>query len=50
VPDATFEAVRRRYGDQGVIDLAATVGYYAMIGALFNALAIEPSPEAPKLP
>ena len=50
VPDATFEAVRRRYGDQGVIDLAATVGYYAMIGALFNALAIEPSAEAPKLP
>src|SRR3972149_5181268 len=46
VPDATFEAARRRYGDPGVIDLAAAAGYYSMIGALFNALAIEPSPEA----
>ena len=50
VPDATFAAARQRYGDQGVIDLAATVGYYAMIGALFNALAIEPPAEAPQLP
>jgi 4-carboxymuconolactone decarboxylase len=50
LPDAVFEAARQRYGDKGVIDLAATVGYYGMLGALFNALAIEPPPDAPRLP
>src|SRR3990172_6186750 len=33
LPDAASAGPRQRYGDQGVIDLAATVGYYAMIGA-----------------
>lgn len=50
VPESDFQAARQRYGDQGVIDLAATVGYYAMLGCLFNALEIEPAPGAPRLP
>src|SRR3972149_5618931 len=42
VSDATFDAARVRPGDAGVIDLTATVGYYAMLGCLLNALEIEP--------
>jgi 4-carboxymuconolactone decarboxylase len=42
VIDATFEEARRRLGDQGVVELAATVGYYAMMASMFIALDVAP--------
>jgi 4-carboxymuconolactone decarboxylase len=38
--DSTFEAARKRLGDQGVVDLAATIGYYSMLACLHNALLV----------
>ena len=38
--EATFEAAHTRLGDQGVIDLVATVGYYAMLACLHNAVEV----------
>jgi 4-carboxymuconolactone decarboxylase len=36
VSDAAFEAVVGRFGDQGVIDLIATVGYYSIVSMVLN--------------
>ena len=46
----TFEQARRRFGDQGVIDLTATVGYYSLMACLLNALEVVPPSTAPQLP
>jgi 4-carboxymuconolactone decarboxylase len=50
VRDSTFAAVQAAYGIQGVTELAATVGYYALLAYVMNALAVEPEPGAPTLP
>jgi len=50
VSDATFEAARARYGDQGVTDLTATMGYYAMIACTLNAFGMVPPPDTSRLP
>lgn len=50
VSDATFAAAQKRFGDKGVIDLTATVGYYAMLGCLLNTMQVEPAEGAPRLP
>ena len=36
VSDAAFEAVVGRFGDQGVIDLIAAVGYYSIVSMVLN--------------
>lgn len=40
VDDATFEAARARFGEQGAIDLAATLGYYSLVGCVLNATGV----------
>ena len=50
VSDATFAAARERFGDKGVVDLTATVGYYCLMACLLNALEVIPPPEATQLP
>ncbi len=40
--DASFQAARERLGDAGVVDLIATVGYYAMLAVCHVALEIAP--------
>jgi 4-carboxymuconolactone decarboxylase len=47
--DATYAAVRARFGEAGVIDLVATAGYYATIGLVMN-VARTVAPEGPVLP
>jgi 4-carboxymuconolactone decarboxylase len=37
VSDAVFERSRARLGDEGVVELAATIGYYSMIALFMNA-------------
>lgn len=41
VPSELFERARTRWGDMGMIDLAAMVGYYAFLAAVINALEVE---------
>jgi 4-carboxymuconolactone decarboxylase len=50
ITSATFEEARRRYGDKGAIDLAATVGYYVMMACLIAAIEVTPPPTLPALP
>jgi 4-carboxymuconolactone decarboxylase len=50
VDDATYAAAVGRYGARGVIELAATVGYYIMSACWMNLLEIEPPPDRPQLP
>ena len=48
--DGTFAAVVEMYGTQGAVDLTATIGYYAMMAQLLNALEVIPPAEAIQLP
>ncbi|MDO8671664.1 MAG: carboxymuconolactone decarboxylase family protein [Dehalococcoidia bacterium] len=50
VSQQTFRAAKERYGNLGLTDLTATLGYYAMIACAFNAFEIEPQPNRPALP
>ena len=36
VPDALYEAARGRFGERGVVDLVATVGYFVAISLVMN--------------
>ena len=36
VTDATYGRVAKSFGEQGVIDLTGTIGYYTMLGMLMN--------------
>jgi len=36
VSDATFAAVKERFGEQGVIDLISTMGYYTLVSMTLN--------------
>ena len=46
LPQSTFDEARAAYGDQGVIDLFSTIGYYGMLACLHKALDVEPPPLA----
>lgn len=50
VSESTFEKAMARYGVQGTVDLAATMGYYTMLACALNAFEAEPYPGAPRLP
>jgi len=50
VSDEAFAALQARFGLEGLVDLTATIGYYAMIACALNAFAIEPTPGEPLLP
>jgi len=50
VSDEAFAALQKRFGLEGLVDLTATIGYYAMIGCALNAFGIEPTPGEPPLP
>ena len=42
VDESTFEALRARLGVQGIVELTATVGYYAMLACTLNAFEVTP--------
>ena len=42
--EATVAALRARLGVQGVVDLTATAGYYAMLACTLNAFDVRPEP------
>lgn len=49
VSDATFEATRRKFGDQGVIDLIGISGYYGVVSMTLNVAQV-PIPKGHKRP
>jgi 4-carboxymuconolactone decarboxylase len=46
VDDATFQAMRQRLGDEGLIELTGTIGYYIMLAMTVNACELEAGPGA----
>ena len=50
VSDAAFESAQARFGDQGLTDLTAAIGYYGMLSCVVNAFGLEPGPDATPLP
>ena len=44
--DATFAAANRLLGDQGCLDLVATIGYYSMLAILHVGMEIKPPVQA----
>ncbi|MBI4339804.1 MAG: carboxymuconolactone decarboxylase family protein [Chloroflexi bacterium] len=42
VSEATYQAALGRFGDQGLVELSATVGYYSMIACVLNAFEVQP--------
>jgi 4-carboxymuconolactone decarboxylase len=44
--DATFAALRQRFGERGLIELTGTIGYYAMLAMTVNACQLEAGPGA----
>lgn len=46
VPDATFEAARAHFTDRQIVELTVLIGTYAMHVRVFQALEIDPEPQA----
>jgi len=46
VDDTTAKAVRRRFGDDGLIQLTGVIGYYSMLAMTVNACELESAPGA----
>ena len=46
VDDTTAKAVRRRFGDDGLIQLTGVIGYYSMLAMTVNACELEAAPSA----
>jgi 4-carboxymuconolactone decarboxylase len=49
VSDAAYAAVRERFGEQGVVDLTATIGYFVTVSYVMN-VAGTPPPQADAVP
>src|SRR5205085_12648761 len=41
VSEATYEAARRHFGEQGVVELVGILGYYALVSMTLNVFGIE---------
>jgi 4-carboxymuconolactone decarboxylase len=46
VSDQTFEAVRSRYGEKGLMELVALMSVYTMNAAILRAVDFQPAPDA----
>eukprot|EP01137_Pigoraptor_chileana_P006343 Opistho-2@50603 len=49
LPDAQYKRVLDRFGEQGAVDLATTIGYYATLALIMNVAKTAP-PSGPLLP
>jgi 4-carboxymuconolactone decarboxylase len=50
VDQALFDAVRKRFGEEQLIELTGTIGYYSMLAMTVNACELEARPGAEALP
>jgi 4-carboxymuconolactone decarboxylase len=46
VDDAGVQALQRRFGNDGLIQLTGTIGYYSMLAMTVNACELEAAPDA----
>lgn len=46
VDDATFQALQKRFGNDQLIELTGTIGYYSMLAMTVNACELEAGPGA----
>jgi len=46
VDNATFEALRKRFGERQLLELTGSIGYYAMLAMTVNACELEAAPAA----
>src|SRR5499425_761107 len=46
VDDATFGAMRKRFGERQLLELTGSIGYYAMLAMTVNACELEAAPGA----
>ena len=44
--DATFAALRQRFGERRLLELTGCIGYYAMLAMTVNACELEAAPGA----
>ena len=49
VSDKTFRAAKARFGEQGITDLTATIGYYGMLACVLNTFELDLAPNSPRL-
>ncbi len=47
VSDAIYAAAVARFGEQGVVDLIALLGYYTLVSMTLNVAEVQPPPDAP---
>lgn len=50
VADATYDAARHLLGEEGVVEVVATAGYYTTLAMTMNVARTPPPPGAPRLP
>lgn len=50
VEQATFDALRNRYGTQWLVELTAAMGYFALVSGIANAFEVPAPPDGDKLP
>lgn len=50
VSEETYETALEAFGESGIAELTATLGYYAMLACALNAFEVYPSADAPTLP
>ncbi|WP_425258774.1 carboxymuconolactone decarboxylase family protein [Rubrivivax sp. RP6-9] len=50
VCDATWQALRQRFGDEALLELLLLVGFYTTTSYLANTLQLEPEPGTPPFP
>lgn len=50
VLQATFDALKNRFGAQWLVELTAAIGYFALVSGIANAFEVSAPPEGDKLP
>ena len=50
VDQATFDALKNRYGAQWLVELTAAMGYFALVSGIANAFEVPAPPDGDKLP
>lgn len=50
VDQATFDALKNRYGAQWLVELTAATGYFALVSGIANAFEVPAPPDGDKLP
>ena len=49
IDDETFNKAVTKYGNQGVTELTAAIGYYGMLACALNVFEVSPEPGKPTL-